>query len=125
MAGTCLIPIDEAYLSGLINVISSCHADNSQAYVAKEYTGLSCCDTCDSSLESLNCLNDILLYLRNIDLNVDDCEDIHKVKEAAAKICSFSEGDIEQGGIEDALLLENGGIIFLEGESKHIELETA
>lgn len=123
MAGTCLIPIDDNYITGLISVISECHANNSQAYTSVRYTGLSCCDTCDSSLKSLMCLSDILFYLNNIDLDVDDCADIHKAKEEAMGICNFSENDIAFGSIENALLLESGGVIFLEGVDQYIELE--
>ena len=123
MAGTCLIPVDQDYVDGLINVASHCHAVNSEAYVNKKYTGLSCCDTCNATLEGLKCASDCIFYLQNLDLDIDQCQSVHIVKETLMTLCTFTEEDILGSLVANAILQENGNLTLLETGTEFIQKE--
>lgn len=123
MIGNCIIEVTQEYLTSVEGVIEFCHQRVANDYRKKMITGYSCCDTCETSLENLLCLSDLLFYLKYFNINEDDCKFVHLVKEQAMTVCKFTESDITDNLFLNSILLEDGSPIIGESNLIYLQLE--
>ena len=123
MAGNCIIDVDSVYLAGLIGVLSQYHSEEALEYRIQYHTGTKKVDTNIFSLFELECLSDMIYYLGLYDVTDDNCVNVHKIKQAAMKLCEFNESDISDKTFTNSILGEDGEPILLESGTEYLILE--
>lgn len=121
MAGTCLIPVTQSYLDGLINLVQYCQAKTAQKYCKYRVTKKK--SDIDITLKNTKILSDILFYLDMWDISTDDCKYVHCLKEKAMQICEFNEDEIDGAALINGLLTEKGALFLTEDETKFLIVE--
>lgn len=106
----CLITVDQTYVNSLISLLIRHHAYMAKFKFMNELTRI---NKNNVSSEALPILSNIIYFLINWDTSVD-CNDVHDAKALAMKLIGFTESDISDQEVSDAILLEWGYVYLQE-----------
>jgi hypothetical protein len=122
MAGNCTIDVTQDYVNALVTLIKRCHARLTKLYLDRLVSGIKFDD--DESLNTLDYLESIIIYLEEWNDEDYDCKDVHCAKERAISFCKFTEQDILDLSIVNALVQEDGiSLYFSEDLLNYLQVE--
>lgn len=115
----CLIPVTQEYINLLISLLIRHHAYMAKFKFMNELTGI---NKNNVSSDNLPVLSNIIYFLINWSDSID-CKDVHAAKFLAMSIIGFTESDINDEIVDDALLLEWGYVYLQEIGSIYTQQE--